>query len=63
VLAEDFAGVELYDGCCVFVGDCEDSFSGAVASDSEVVHASGAADADVAVGVEPDPVFRTRLAC
>jgi hypothetical protein len=52
VFAEDFAGVEVDDGGGGFVGDREDAFAGVSAADAEVVHAAGAADADVSVGID-----------
>ena len=52
VFAEDFAGAEVGHGDGGFVGDREDAFAGVVAADAEVVHASGAADADVSFGVD-----------
>ncbi len=52
MFAEDFAGVEVDDGDGGFVGDGEDAFAGVASSDAEVVHAAGAADADVSVGVD-----------
>jgi len=53
VFAEDLSGVEVDHGGGGFVGDGEDAFAGVAASDAEVVHAAGSADADVSVGVDP----------
>lgn len=52
MFAKDFAGFELDDGDGCFVGDGEDACSGVASADSEVVHAVGASDADVAVVVD-----------
>ena len=49
---EDLAGVEVGDGDVVVVGECEDAFAGVRGADAEVVHAAGAAQAHLAVGVE-----------
>ncbi len=52
VFAEDLAGVEVDDGDGGFVDEGEDAFAAVVRADAEVVHAAGAAEADVAVGVD-----------
>lgn len=52
VFAEDFAGVKVGDGGGGFVGDDEDAFAAVGCADSEVVHASCAAEAGVSVGID-----------
>jgi hypothetical protein len=49
----DLAGREVSDGDLVVVGERKDTFAGVFGADSEVVHATGAADAHLAFGVEP----------
>jgi len=49
---EDFAGVEFDDGYGRVVGDGQDAFAGVDAADAEVVHATGGAQAHLAVGVD-----------
>jgi hypothetical protein len=53
VAGEDLAGGEFDRGDVVVVGEREDAFVGVGAADPEVVHASGAAEGDLAGGVEP----------
>ena len=55
---QDLAGVAVDDGDGVGVDDHQDGLAGVADADAEVVHVSGAAQADLAVGVdmvEPDP--------
>ena len=50
---ENLAGVEIGDGDVVVVGEGEHAFAGVGDANAEVVHAAGAADADLAFGVDP----------
>lgn len=47
-----FACVEVDDGDDGLVGDRDDAFVGVLGADAEVVHAAGAADAHLSVGVD-----------
>ena len=51
-VAEDFAGGEVDDGDGGVVGDGEDACAAVGGADAEVVHAAGAAEADLPVVVD-----------